>query len=483
MNKAELTKVWEDIGKQWMEHGLTEVGFKKGQSFKLSPKQDKFLNSKKYLVLYSGGYRSGKTLAMLVKMCLWCLSFPGTRVLLGRQFLSDIDRVLLPDLFDLLPSSWYTHRVKDGVIRFFNGSEVVLFGLDALQSGSGSDIKKAEQRIKGLNLSAFFLDQLEEIELKVFSAMLSRLSRNDTPFRQGNATCNPANFWAYNYFVVNPTKRTDIELIQGSMYDNNEHLPHDYIEQQMSGQTEDFVKRYVMGIWDVSVIVGQTVFYPEDINKLQMLVKQPEIIENGCEIFDQPQLGMIYQMGVDSSEGAIDPSSISVVSKEGKKVAKFNGLVPIPALGDKIQYLYEKYYHPLIIPEVNASGMALLEYIRDYNVYLRTITDEKDKDETQKIGWKTNYATKQLLITNFKELLRYNFPKIYDKNTIDEMKTFVWTDEARQKGAGAEKGFHDDDVISTLLAFWGLIADIKQPTALDRQFMKSRFHKKQTSYI
>ena len=78
MNKQELTKVWEGIGKQWMENGLTEVGFKKGQTFKLSEKQDRFLNSKKYLVLYSGGYRSGKTLAMLVKMVLWCLSFPPT---------------------------------------------------------------------------------------------------------------------------------------------------------------------------------------------------------------------------------------------------------------------------------------------------------------------------------------------------------------------------------------------------------------------
>jgi hypothetical protein len=37
---------------------------------------------------------------------------------------------------------------------------------------------------------------------------------------------------------------------------------------------------------------------------------------------------------------------------------------------------------------------------------------------------------------------------------VEEMKTFLWSDEATQSGAGASRGFHDDDIISTLLAFW-----------------------------
>jgi hypothetical protein len=483
MNNAELTKLWVDIGKKWLDKGISEIGFKKGVSYKFSEKQDRFINTHKYLVLYSGGYRSGKTLAMLVKMVLWCLFFPGTRVLLGRQFMSDIDRVILPDLFDILPSKWYTHRVKDCVIRLFNGSEIVLFGLDALQSGSGSDIKKAEQRIKGLNLSAYFLDQLEEIEEKVFMALNSRLSRQDTPFRQGNGTCNPANFWAYNFFKVNPTARKDIEIIEGSMYDNFANLPPDYIEKQVSGQTEDFVKRYVMGIWDISVIVGKTVLFPEEIRRLELTVREPEAIENGFHIFEQPRLGVKYQVGVDPSEGAEDPSSISVVSDEGKKVASFSGLVPIPALGELCRYINAKYYNPLFIPEVNAAGMALLEYIRDFYVYQRVVVDNKDNTETKKLGWKTSYSSKQQLISNFKRLLVSGFPIIYDKLTVEEFKTFVWSDEARNRGAGAERGFHDDNVIATLLSYWGLFQTQKPITAIEREQMKARKNKKIINYF
>jgi hypothetical protein len=108
--------------------------------------------------------------------------------------------------------------------------------------------------------------------------------------------------------------------------------------------------------------------------------------------------------------------------------------------------------------------------------------DAKDNLETKKLGWKTSYASKQSLISNFKNLLRYGFPKIYDKQTVDELKTFVWSDEARQQGAGAEGEAHDDDVISTMLAFWGLELK-KQQSPMDKLLNKGHFIKKQTSYI
>jgi hypothetical protein len=161
-------------------------------------------------------------------------------------------------------------------------------------------------------------------------------------------------------------------------------------------------------------------------------------------------------MGVDPSEGSVDPSSISVVSGEGHKVAKFNGKIPIHALGEKVKFLYYKYGKPLIIPEVNASGQALLLQIRDLRIFERKVYDEKVDKETRKLGWKTSFQSKQSLISFFQELLRMDFPKIYDQKTINEFMTFVWSDAARQRGAGAEPNYHDDDVISTLLAFWQL---------------------------
>jgi hypothetical protein len=138
--------------------------------------------------------------------------------------------------------------------------------------------------------------------------------------------------------------------------------------------------------------------------------------------------------------------------------------------------LYYKYGQPLIIPEANASGQALLLQIRDLNVFTRVVYDEQFDKNTDKLGWKTSFQSKQSLISNFQELLRVGFPKIYDKKTKNEFQTFEWTDSAKQKGAGAQRNFHDDDVMSTLLAFWDLNPAIKDKR--NRRLASDLAHKK-----
>lgn len=411
--------------------------------------------------LNSGGFGSGKSLALYVKLVLLCMCFPGNRVLMGRKTLSDIDRAVLPELFDLIPPSWYEHRVKDGLINFNNGSQIILFGLDAMQSGGVADIKKAQQKLKSLNLGAYFIDQLEEVEYEVFEVLNSRLRRNEVPFRQGNMDCNPANFWAYHMFKMKQKKMDDgwadnpdsKALLYESNMLHNPHLPWDYIRKQLD-MGEDYVKRFVHGEWTTDVLLKGTVFSKENIAWLSRELRNPISIEEGCEIYEQPKRGVEYRMGVDPSEGVVDPSSISVVSFEGRKVAKFNGKLPIQGLADRVKFLYYKYQKPLIVPESNSSGTALIREIRDLRVYRRKQLDHKTDIETEKLGFRTSWDSKQQLIDHFQKLLRNKALRIYDKKTIEEMKSFMWNDEATQQGAGAARGFHDDDIMSTLLAYW-----------------------------
>lgn len=449
---AKYESAWVKLGKDLLEgKKISEITLK-GKLYKLNPIQSEFVSDlKSDYCLNAGGYGSGKSLALYIKLVLFVKCFPGNRVLLGRKTLSDIDRAVLPELFELIPPTWYEHRVKDGLINFSNGSQIILFGLDAMQSGGIADIKKAQQKLKSLNLGAYFIDQLEEVEYEVFEVLNSRLRRAEVPMRQGNMDCNPANFWAYDYFVANP--RPGHKLYQSSMYDNRDNLPEDYLRKQ-EAMGEEYVRRFVKGEWTTDVLLKGTVFAKEHIRALEVLVRQPSANEEGCEIFEQPIRGMEYRMGVDPSEGVTDPSSISVVSFNGTKVAKFNGKVPIIGLADRVKFLYYKYQKPLIIPESNASGAALLREIRDLRVYKRKQLDYKHDIETEKLGFRMTYDSKQQLIIHFQSLLRDRKVKIYDKKTIEEMKSFMWSNEASQQGAGAARGFHDDDIISTLLAYW-----------------------------
>ncbi len=487
---ANYSKEWVELGKSLLEGKKIEELQLKGKTYKFNYTPEEFIETatktgwdeeilldavKKYspvqrdyisdfssdFCLNSGGFGSGKSVATYIKLILFCKCFPGNRVLLGRKTLSDIDRAVLPELFELMPSSWYEHRVKDGLINFTNGSQIILFGLDAMQSGSVADIKKAQQKLKSLNLGAYFIDQLEEVEYEVFEVLNSRLRRVDIPIRQGNMNCNPANFWAYHMFkqkqkmgdegwIPDPDSRST--LYESSML-YNPNLPGDYIRRQLS-MSSDYIKRFVYGEWTTDTLLKGSVFAKEHIRFLEQFRKVPLYTREGCEIYEEPKNNVEYRMGVDPSEGVTDPSSISVVSSEGRKVAKWNGMIPIQALEDKVKFLYYKYNKPLIIPESNAAGAALIRGIRDLKVYRRKNTDEKWDKETEKLGFRMSWESKSKLIEHFQKLLRDKVPRIYDAKTIEEMKTFLWTDEAKQQGAGATRGFHDDDIMSTLLAYW-----------------------------
>jgi len=485
MSQSAVISKYEELGKQWIagDVKIKEITIGK-QIYKLGFKQRKFVNNlKARFCLAYGGFGSGKTLALIIKLILLLLCFSGNRILLGRKTISDLERAFLPDFFEIVPKKWYKYKVKQGIIEFFNGSEIILFGLDSLQSGSASDIKKAQQKLKSLNLGAYFIDQLEEVEYDVVKVLNSRLRRTNVPIRQGNMTCNPANFWAYDYYKKKPKRdkkhKKLVFSIRMSMLDNRKFLPKDYLEEQL-GHDEAYVKRFVYGLWTPDILIQSVVLAKEYIDNFTLVQHPPIAFEEGCEIFIQPDFKRKYQMGIDPSEGAIDPSSISIVDDQGRKVAKFNGLIPIPALIQKVEFLYNKYREPFIVPEVNAAGQALLEGIRnnekinENNIYQRTVFDHRDRVETKKLGWKTTHASKHALISYFQELCRKNFPRIYDQNTIDEFKTFVWSDTVKMKGAGAERGFHDDDVISTMLAYW----ELKPVTISKIDFIKKEMAKR-----
>lgn len=471
----------------------------RGRTYKFSEKQAEFISdldglNHKFL-LHSGGRGSGKSLALCVKIYLMCKGFKGIVVLLGRKNISDIEKTTLQDLFRLIPPNEYEYRVKDGKINFKNGSQIILMGLDAMQSGNVAEMKKAQQKTKSMNIGAYFIDQLEEIEYEVFQALndtmrmtspeaaelmakLSDEERNlakemsakdllekygvlDYP-RQGNATTNPANYWAYHYFKRNermnedghwiPKTMQDSYLLESSMLDNKDNLPADFVRDRMNRE-ESYVRRMVHGEWNIDLMLKGSVFSKENVRFLESFVRPPLRVEEGCEIYEECAEGQEYRMGVDPSEGVVDPSSISVFSSSGRKVAKWNGMIPIQGLADKVKFLYYKYKKSLIIVESN-SGAGLIREIRDLKLWRRKTTDEKYDRETEKLGFRMSWESKSQLIEHYQALLRNKQVKIYDRKTVEEMKTFMWSDEATQQGAGAARQFHDDDVISTMLALW-----------------------------
>ncbi len=396
--------------------------------------------------------------------------FPNNRLLLGRRSRADLDSATVPALMDVFPAGSYEYRPGPGIVEFGNGSQILLYGLDIMVSGD--DTKKSAQKIKGLDLGGYFIDQLEEIEYKMYEQLSGRMSRN-VPFHQAGSTTNPANFWAYDYFKANPRKGT--EYIETGMIDNKENLPEGFIENQLT-KGEMYVRRFVYGEWSPDVLVEGAVMSQEFIKEQRLLNKHPIREIDGIKIFEEPK-NHEYQIGVDPSLGAVDPCGIKVVDKDtGELVASYKGFVNTEVIVEKtvqLALMYSLLRKPLVIPEATGVGQAFVESLKKVydKIYEREVFNQRERKHSKKLGFYTNFATKTQLIENFKTLAGKKFPKIRDKEVIDEAQTFVYSDGVSQQGAGAQNGYHDDQLMATFLAYWGIAA----PTLREKSLL-SRIH-------
>jgi len=445
----ELWDKYEKMGQKWLQGDLTVDSF---QGYDLNEQQHEFVNSQKREVLISGGLGSGKTVVLGIKLALLCMFFPDNRILLGRKTRKLVETALLPDMFDVFPDGIYDYQKGPGKIVFGNGSEILLWGLESSKAAENADIKKAQQDIKSLNLGAAFIDQLEEVDKEVYKTLKGRLRRK-VGFQQINMTTNPANYWAFSYFKQENHSTT--HLIETSMLDNKENLPDDYIQDHLDSP-ERWVKKYVYGEWDESILTEDGVFAEEHINQAKAYVKEPEKTSKKIDIYESPR-DSVYQIGVDPSSGAEDPCYITCVDKlSGNQVAVFHAHVPLHAVAEKVMDMADMYRglkKPKIIVETQGGGNTVIEKLKEnnYKLYRREVFGRKKDRKTEKLGWHTNAKTKPQLVHNFQELLEDNSIKIKDEQVPNEMNTFVFKNTGY---AAAQAGYHDDAVMGTMLAYW-----------------------------
>lgn len=442
--------------------------FDTGETFSeyvFNPSQEKFWKSTKKYVLFSGGFGCGKSLMLCLKAVDLALKYPKNYILMGRLTYPELRDTTIKDFLSIVPPEYYDAFLKaEQKILFHNGSEIIFRHLDTI----------AESEVKSLNLGAFFIDQAEEVPKEVFYGLRGRLRRkikdvdgNEHPEDlRGYLSCNPALTWLFAEFKQNP--QDDFDLIEASTLENKANLSEEYINDLLK-YPEVWKKQYVYGVWDADLLADKVVFAREYLDKLAAGLMDPIRTEEGLEIFREFVPGHDYQMGIDVAEGSEgelserrDATAITIVDHTAEEeVASWSGRIPPDAAAEKAMQFARMYQKGdsrcLIVPEMNSIGLALINTMKraeDIRIYTREEYDKKLGKKLEKLGWRTTRQTKPLLVSRFQELLRLRSPRIRSKKTYEEFKTFIWSDEAHKNGMGAQTGFHDDRLISLLLAFW-----------------------------
>lgn len=417
----------------------------------LNPKQEEFLRSDKRYKLFSGGFGAGKTLALELNVLNLLLKYPGNLGLLGRMTYQDLRDTVQKEMLQMIPKFWIkSYNKSERRLTLFNDSELLFKHLD----------KISEQEVKSLNLGFFAIDQAEQVTEPVYLALKGRLRRQNAS-NQGLMSSNPANTWLFREFKQ--ANKEENLLVETTTYDNRGNLPEAYIKD-LEKYPDAWRKQFVEGKWDTAIMGDRNIYSTQTIEKLSKYIIPADKADylDDIRIYEKRiNFGHSYQMGVDTSEGiGGDASVLSVVNMDtGEEAAFWMGQMPPDVLAFKAQKIVDYFNQRtrsrmLVVPEVNAMGIAFLnQFKKIYNViYKREVFLKQNKERKEVLGWKTSVSTKPLLITNHIDLIRHDRLKIHTPEIIEQMKTFVYTDEVKREGMGADVGFHDDAVIGHALA-------------------------------
>jgi hypothetical protein len=183
----------------------------------------------------------------------------------------------------------------------------------------------------------------------------------------------------------------------------------------------------------------------------------------GLRVWELPQEGHKYVIGADVAEGIEvtgdngkegDSSVATVMDRETRKtVARYRAHIDPDAFGDFLFLLGKWYQNAVIGVEVNNQGIATIQRLRDKlyrHLYMREHGyDELFEEPTAKMGWRTDKASKYVMVTDLVKAIRDGSIVDYDMNFITECVTYVRDESGR---TNAQEGFHDDCVMSTAIA-------------------------------
>lgn len=205
------------------------------------------------------------------------------------------------------------------------------------------------------------------------------------------------------------------------------------------------------------------------------LIEPINILEEGRYlIWKLPEPDRIYTMGIDTGEGTDQDYSVAQIFDitdplNIEQVARYSSnKIDTTTWASKLIKIAKQWYSPIVLIERNGPGTTPCDkFFNEWN-YPRMINYGFKEAGGMRSGRGfrpgiiSTRNSKMLAVTNMKYYIHdRRVVKIYDKQTIEELRTF-----ARIKGASgnykweAQPGFHDDHVCAMLWALFVLHTNV-----------------------
>lgn len=199
--------------------------------------------------------------------------------------------------------------------------------------------------------------------------------------------------------------------------------------------------------------IYQKEFYPNG----HIALKDIQFVENKkgyIKIYEEVDSTQKYVIGGDTAgEGSDAFEAQGLHLKSGKQVFSFSHLNNEDYFAEQMYCLGKMYNWACIGIENNFSTYPTKQLDKmDYpNQFIRRHEDRAYDDISLQFGVKTTSITRPLFIDGLKSVVNNHIELIRDKDTLRQMLTFVKNVKGR---AEADKGKHDDKVMSLGIAFY-----------------------------
>jgi len=208
-------------------------------------------------VLFGGAAGGGKSWIGASWLIVQCFKYPKVRYLMGRSKLDALKKTTLNTFFEvcnewgLKSDTHYKFNASSNVIKFYNGSEILLKDLFLYPSDRNFD------SLGSLEITGAFIDEANQITEKAKNIVMSRIRYKLDEYQlvpKLLMTCNPAKNWVYTDYY----KKSKDGTLEGykkfiqSLVDDNDYISKHYAEQ-LSKLDEVSKQRLLFGNWEYDI--------------------------------------------------------------------------------------------------------------------------------------------------------------------------------------------------------------------------------------
>tara|TARA_R110001599_G_scaffold88633_4_gene235458 strand:+ start:289 stop:1596 length:1308 start_codon:yes stop_codon:yes gene_type:complete len=309
---------------------LTKTKLTKKQGLALRYLKDDFTTE----VLFGGSAGGGKSYLGSVWLIYLCTTYVGVRCLMGRSKLDSLKKTTLNTFFDVCKqfnieaNIDYNYNAQSNIIRFTNGSEIILKDLFLYPSDRNFD------SLGSLEITAAFIDEANQVTEKAKQIVSSRLRYKLDEYSLTPKllmTCNPAKNWVYSDFYK-PHKENRIQkhrkFIQ-ALVDDNKHISKHYKEQLLK-LDEISKQRLLYGNWEYDDSEDKLINYNAILSAFELdnTPTGEKFISADIARYGKDKTCIIYWNGLRAEQfTVIDKNSVTEAAEAIRKLQQTYGVL------------------------------------------------------------------------------------------------------------------------------------------------------------